>query len=118
MLGVGAAMGLAAVGRKKYMFFGSDAGGHRAAIIYSLVASCKLIGLGPFAYLRDVISTACDPAFDRFADLTPAAWKDNHPKRNRRPISPGTSRAGKNEFRTCRSAGRYRMSSLQPIVSK
>ena len=70
---------LAAVGRKNYMFFGSDAGGHRAAVIYSLVASCKLIGLDPFAYLRDVITIACDPAFDRFADLTPLAWKMAHP---------------------------------------
>jgi transposase len=70
---------LAAVGRKNYMFFGSDAGGHRAAVIYSLVASCKLISLDPFAYLRDVISIASDPAFDRFADLTPAAWKAARP---------------------------------------
>lgn len=69
---------LAAVGRKNYMFFGSDAGGHRAAVIYSLVATCKLIGLDPFAYLRDVITVACDPAFDRFADLTPAAWQATH----------------------------------------
>ena len=61
------------------MFFGSDAGGHRAAILDSLVASCKLIGLDPFAYLRNVIATASDPAFDRFADLTPAAWQATHP---------------------------------------
>jgi transposase len=66
---------LAAVGRKNYMFFGSDAGGHRAAVIYSLVASCKLAGADPFAYLRDAITIACDSTFDRFADLTPAAWK-------------------------------------------
>jgi transposase len=66
---------LAAVGRKNYMFFGSDAGGHRAAVIYSLVASCKLVGIDPFAYLRDAITTTCDPTFDRFAGLTPAAWK-------------------------------------------
>lgn len=70
---------LAAVGRKNYMFFGSEAGGHRAAIIYSLVASCKLIGLDPFTYLRDAISTACNPAFDRFAELTPAAYKAARP---------------------------------------
>ena len=70
---------IAAVGRKNYMFFGSEAGGHRAAVIYSLVASCKLIGLDPFAYLRDVIATTCDPAFDHFADLTPAAWQAAHP---------------------------------------
>jgi transposase len=70
---------LAAVGRKNYMFFGSDAGGHRAAVIYSLVASCKLVGIDPFAYLRDVISIACDPTFTRFAEITPAAWKAAHP---------------------------------------
>lgn len=70
---------LAAVGRKNYMFFGSDAGGHRAAVIYSLVASCKLINLDPFAYLRNVIAITCDPAFDRFAEITPAAWKASHP---------------------------------------
>ena len=73
---------LAAVGRKNYMFFGSDAGGHRAAIIYSLVASCKLIGLDPFAYLRDVIAITCDPACDQFAELTPAAYKATHPTRS------------------------------------
>lgn len=66
---------MAAVGRKNWMFFGSDAGGHRAAVIYSLVASCKLCGIDPFVYLRDAIAQACVPGFDRFADLTPANWK-------------------------------------------
>jgi transposase len=66
---------MAAVGRKNYLFFGSDAGGHRAAVIYSLVASCKLIGIDPFEYLRDVIARTCDPKFNNFADLTPARWK-------------------------------------------
>lgn len=70
---------LAAVGRKNYMLFGSDAGGHRAAVIYSLVASCKLIDLDPFSYLRDAIAAACAPAFDRFAELTPAAYKAARP---------------------------------------
>jgi hypothetical protein len=60
---------------KNWTFFGSDAGGHRAAVIYSLVASCKLCGLDPFAYLRDVIARACVPAFTGFAALTPLAWK-------------------------------------------
>ena len=69
------ALRIAAVGRKNWLFFGSDAGGHRAAIIYSLVASCKLCGIDPFAYLRDAISQTCDPKFNRFADLTPLAWK-------------------------------------------
>lgn len=63
---------MAAVGRKNWLFFGSDAGGHRAAVIYSLVATCKLAGIDPFAYLRDAITAASDPAFTRFADLIPA----------------------------------------------
>lgn len=65
------------------LFFGSDAGGHRAAVIYSLVASCKLCGIDPFAYLRDTIQQVCVPSFDQFADLTPAAWKaarQTHPE--------------------------------------
>jgi transposase len=66
---------MAAVGRKNWTFFGSDAGGHRAAVIYSLVASCKLCGIDPFAYLRDVITRACVPTFTDFAALTPLAWK-------------------------------------------
>ena len=66
---------IAAVGRKNWLFFGSDAGGHRAAVVYSLVASCKLCGIDPFAYLRDVITRACDPDFKDFAQLTPLAWK-------------------------------------------
>jgi hypothetical protein len=67
---------MAAVGRNNWIFFGSDAGGHRAAVIYSLVATCKLIGVDPFAYLRDAIATAtaCDPAFDHFEELTPTVW--------------------------------------------
>lgn len=70
---------MAAVGRKNWLFFGSEAGGHRAAVIYSLVASCKLCGIDPFAYLRDAITRCCDPRLDAFADLTPAAWKASQP---------------------------------------
>jgi hypothetical protein len=69
---------MAAVGRKNWLFFGSDAGGHRAAVIYSLVASCKLCGIDPFAYFRDVITRVCDPDFKDFAQLTPLAWKATH----------------------------------------
>ncbi len=69
---------IAAVGRKNWMFFGSDAGGHRAAVIYSLVASCRLCHIDPFAYLRDTIAQACQPGFQDFASLTPLAWKASH----------------------------------------
>jgi transposase len=42
-------------GRKNYLFAGSDAGGERAAVIYSLIATAKLNGLDLEAYLREVL---------------------------------------------------------------
>lgn len=60
-----------AVGRKNWTFAGSDAGGRRAAALYSLVQSCKLHGLDPFAYFRDTLPLlSTKPA----RDLTPKAW--------------------------------------------
>lgn len=61
------------IGRKNWMFAGSESGGHRAATIYSIVATCKLNGLDPFAYLRDVIDRL--PRGEDPALLLPAAWK-------------------------------------------
>jgi transposase len=45
-----------AVGRKNYLFAGSDRGGERAAAMYSLIETAKLNGLDPEAYLRDVLA--------------------------------------------------------------
>ncbi len=66
-----------AIGRKNWLFAGSDAGGQRAAVIYSLVSSCKLAGIDPFAYLRDVLDRVSTHPVSRVADLTPAGWKAN-----------------------------------------
>jgi hypothetical protein len=43
-----------AVGRKNWMFYGSDNGGQTAALLTSLIATCKRLGMDPFAYLRDL----------------------------------------------------------------
>lgn len=62
-----------AIGRKNWLFAGSEEGGHRAAAIYSLVCTCSLIGIEPWAYLKDVlqkIAEGVDPA-----TLTPRLWK-------------------------------------------
>lgn len=62
-----------AVGRKNWMFAGSDAGARRAATIYSLVCTCGLLGVEPWAYLKDVLQRIAegeDPA-----QLTPRRWK-------------------------------------------
>src|SRR5262249_36105678 len=44
-----------ALGRKNYLFCGSDGGGHRAALIYSLIESAKLNQIDPYAYLVDIL---------------------------------------------------------------
>ena len=60
-----------ALGRKNYLFAGSDAGGERAAAMYSLIGSAKLNGLDPEAYLRDVLARVADHPINRIAELLP-----------------------------------------------
>lgn len=60
-----------ALGRGNYLFMGSDAGGERAAAIYSLVETAKLNGMDPEAYLRDVLSRIADHPINRIAELLP-----------------------------------------------
>ena len=64
-----------ALGRKNYLFAGSDAGGERAAAVYSLIETAKLNGLDPEAYLRHVLTRIADHPINRIAELLP--W--NHP---------------------------------------
>lgn len=63
-----------AVGRKNWLFAGSMAGARRAALLYSLVQSCKLVDVSPFVYLKDVLlRVATHPQRD-IAQLTPKGW--------------------------------------------
>ena len=65
-----------ALGRKNSLFAGSEGGGHRWAVIPSLVETCKLNAVEPFAYLRDVMERMVNgyPAA-RLGDLLPWNWK-------------------------------------------
>jgi len=60
-----------ALGRKNYLFAGSDAGGERAAAIYSLIGSAKLNGLDPEAYLHEVLTRIADHPINRIEELLP-----------------------------------------------
>jgi len=60
-----------ALGRKNYLFAGSDTGGERAAAIYSLIGSAKLNGLDPEAYLHEVLSRIAEHPITRIEELLP-----------------------------------------------
>lgn len=60
-----------ALGRKNYLFAGSDAGGERAAIVYSLVETAKLNGLDPLAYLNHVLGVIAGHPINRIDELLP-----------------------------------------------
>ena len=66
-----------ALGRKNYLFAGSDTGGERAAAIYSLIETAKLNGLDPEAYLRHVLTRIADHPINRVAELLPWNYAAN-----------------------------------------
>ena len=64
-----------AIGRKNYLFAGSDAGGRRAAALYSLIESAKLNRLDPQRYLADVLARIADHPARAIAQLLPWNWQ-------------------------------------------
>src|ERR1700710_593055 len=64
-----------AVGRHNWTFAGSDAGGRRAAAIYTLMETAKLNDVDPQAWLSDVRARLQDPPAKRIAELLPWNWK-------------------------------------------
>ncbi len=65
-----------ALGRKNWLFAGSFEGARRAALLYSLVQSCKLIDVSPFAYLKNVLLRVATHPQRLIHQLTPRGWAD------------------------------------------
>jgi transposase len=64
-----------ALGRKSWLFVGSDRGGQRAAVMYSLIQSAKLNGIDPQAWLTDVLERIAEIPQSSLPDLLPWNWK-------------------------------------------
>ncbi|TIR52764.1 MAG: IS66 family transposase [Mesorhizobium sp.] len=71
------------LGRKNHLFAGSDGGGHRWALLCSLIETCKMNGAEPYAYLTDVLERMVDGyPVNRLGELLPWAWKQQNPVKN------------------------------------
>ena len=68
------AMEVPVLGRKNYLFCGSDAGGQRAACIYTITETCKMNGIDPQAYLTNVLAKIADHPINKIDALLPWRW--------------------------------------------
>jgi transposase len=64
-----------AVGRKNWTFAGTDAGGHRAAAVYTLIETCKMNDVDSQAWLADVLAQLPDHPASKVTELLPWNWK-------------------------------------------
>jgi transposase len=81
-----------ALGRKNYLFCGSDAGGQRAACLYTIIETAKMNGINPEAYLADVLARIADHPIRQIGALLPWRWA---PSQTAGPEpTPKTARSG------------------------
>jgi transposase len=64
-----------AIGKKNYLFFGAEEAGQRNAIVYTLIANCRLHQVEPYEYLKDVLTRLPSATNQQLAELTPKNWK-------------------------------------------
>jgi hypothetical protein len=65
------------MGRRNWLFCWTEVGAKHAGIVQSLVVTCRLHGLDPYAYLVDVLQRVGQHAAARVAELTPRLWKQH-----------------------------------------
>ena len=66
-----------ALGSKNYLFAGSERGAEAAAILYSLLGSCKQNEINPYIWLRDVLESIAEHPINKIDELLPHNWKPN-----------------------------------------
>jgi len=76
------------IGRKNWLFAGSEGGAESAATLFSVVVSCKLAGVDPFAYLRDVLIRIHTHPVDRVSELIPREWHKRFSAHSTRQAQP------------------------------
>jgi transposase len=64
-----------AIGRKNWLFVGSEQGGHTAAVLLSFTSTCRRLGVEPWAYLRDVLTRLPTTPAAQLAELLPDRWQ-------------------------------------------
>ena len=63
-----------AIGKKNWLFFGSESGGWQNAVMYTVVQNCRMHGINPEEYLKDVLGRLPHIKADEARELTPAKW--------------------------------------------
>jgi transposase len=75
-----------AIGRKNWLFMGSEEGGKAAAVLLSLVQSCRAVGVNPREYLEDVMRRLMDHSVQKLNELLPAEWAAIRNKQMNQPV--------------------------------
>ncbi|MEP7374682.1 MAG: transposase [Chitinophagaceae bacterium] len=63
-----------ALGRKNYLFAGSHEAAQRSGMLYSLLGTCKMHGIEPYAWIKDVLQKIADHPINKIQELLPQNW--------------------------------------------
>jgi transposase len=69
-----------AIGKKNWLFFGSEEAGVRNAAVYTLIGNCRMQGVEPYTYLKDILERLPTTTNQQVAELTPLNWKQAREK--------------------------------------
>jgi hypothetical protein len=76
-----------AIGRKNWLFVGSENGGHTAAVLFSFTSTCQRLKIEPWAYLRDVLTRLPNTHSGQLPDLLPERWQADKAANGASPAS-------------------------------